>query len=50
VVFEHDELVLKASTVNGKMVNISEVTEEHHEQMTEEEYAVYFEVLTAREG
>ncbi|RPD63162.1 hypothetical protein L226DRAFT_528029 [Lentinus tigrinus ALCF2SS1-7] len=34
--------------VNGKPVPFSQITEEHQEAMTPEEYTAYFEVLTAR--
>ncbi|KZT07046.1 uncharacterized protein LAESUDRAFT_725393 [Laetiporus sulphureus 93-53] len=34
--------------VNGEPIRLSEVTEEHQELMTPEEYTTYFEVLTAQ--
>ncbi|KAH8828787.1 TFIIE alpha subunit-domain-containing protein [Flagelloscypha sp. PMI_526] len=37
-------------SVNGKLIRFSEVTDDHHEQMTEEEYTAFFELMSAREG
>ncbi|KAF8527611.1 TFIIE alpha subunit-domain-containing protein [Hysterangium stoloniferum] len=36
--------------VQGKPMKFSEVTEEHHELMTEDEYTAFFDVVTSREG
>lgn len=37
-------------SVQGKPLKFSEVTEEHHEQMTPEEYQAYYELDAARSG
>ena len=42
------ETVLTGCTVNGEPVPFSQITEEHQEAMTPEEYTAYFEVLDAR--
>ena len=42
------EAVLTGCTVNGEPVPFSQITEEHQEAMTPEEYTAYFEVLDAR--
>ena len=34
--------------VNGEPVPLSQVTEEHQEAMTPEEYTAYYEILSAR--
>ena len=44
----HAVTVLTPRPVNGEPVPFSQVTEEHQEAMTPEEYTAYFEVLTAR--
>ena len=36
--------------VNGEQMPYSQVTDEHHELMTPEEYTAYFEVYQAKNG
>lgn len=43
-------LLLTNFSVNGQSMKFSEVTEDHHELMTADEYTAYFEVYQAREG
>lgn len=46
--FLFGSLFLTFSAVNGTKVPFSQVTEEHQEAMTPEEYTAYFEVYQAR--
>ena len=41
-------LVLTRLPVNGKPVALSQITEEHQEEMTPEEYTAYYELLSAQ--
>ena len=40
--------IIDVRTVNGEAVAFSQVTEEHQELMTPEEYTAYYEVMTSR--
>ncbi len=40
--------VLTSMSVNGEPVPFSQITEEHQDAMTPEEYTAYYEVLSAR--
>ena len=44
------DLLFVLYAVNGQPMKFSQVTEDHHESMTEDEYTAYFEVYQARAG
>ena len=44
------EKLIKLLSVNGIQMRYSEVTEEHHDMMSPEEYTAYFEVYALKVG